>query len=279
MAKYLNLFMLHLLVHDTPLPVDNSFQAQVRQAIESICQPECRGLRPPDVVNQVIPTVELHTADSVSHARLNSGESVDDGNDHEATPNVRGLDMWGPSSALYTPIWDGDSSDESEPPDPPDAIKGADPLQAARRGTGPMTSERANDSNRSQVKYVELDNGTPSLDAASVAARDEQQYGWNAMRWRETQRRVMQDQARVQWDISQHMAEVTSDLECIHISAKTEYDQVAGSALHKEQVHALIRGMDPGVGLTVDPVVGLTDEVKETKTRQSPDGDHESRCQ
>ena len=65
------------------------------------------------------------------------------------------------------------------------------------------------------------------------------------------------------------MAEVTSDLECIHISAKTEYDQVAGSALHKEQVHALIRGMDPGVG--------LTDEV--TGTRQSPEGDHEARCQ
>ena len=148
------------------------------------------------------------------------------------------------------------------------ACEGADALQAARRGTQ-MTSDRANDSDRRQVKYVELDNGTPSMDPASVAARDQHRYGWNAMRWRETQRRVMQDQARVQWDISQHMAEVTSDLECIHISAWTESDQVAGSALHKEQVHALIRGMDPGVG--------LTKEVK--RARQSPDGDHESRCQ
>ena len=129
------------------------------------------------------------------------------------------------------------------------------------------------------MKYVELDNGTPSLDPASVAARDQRRYGWNGMQWREAQQRVMQNQARVQRDISSRVADFTSDLECIHISAWTEYDRVAGSALHKEQVHALIRGMDPGVGLTVDPVVGLTDEVKETKTRQSPDGDHESRCQ
>ena len=359
---------LHFLVHDTHLPVDDSYQAQAQQAIDAIGPPQCRGLEPPaeagspsaelaalaafdpdsdsdseewptyvapkhasaadflsrrssldillippPLVNAVIPTAD----GLVSNARLNSGEGVDegvdegenhtanpnvrdpkvrtvlddnmvfrfqdplddsgatgvdDGNDHEANPNARGrTNMWGSSSPLCTLLWDGDSSDESEPPDPPDPLKGADPLQAAKRGT-PMTSDRANDSDRRQVKYVELDNGTPSLDPASVAARDQQRYGWNAMRWREAQRRVVQDQAIMnQWDMSSRVAKVTNDLECIHISAWTESDQVAGSTLHKEQVHALIRGMDPGVG--------LTDEVKETKTRRSPDGDHENRCQ